>query len=86
MFRSIAIAAAALLATAAPAIARPADTEAAARRTEAASTLERVAANPATRFCVNETVTGSRITRKICHTRSEWIARGADPIEVLRAR
>lgn len=86
MFHSITIAAAALLATAAPAIARPADSEAAARKTAAAVALERVAANPTTKFCVNETITGSRITRKICHTRSEWIARGADPIEVLRGR
>ncbi len=86
MFHSIAIAAAALLATAAPATARPADSEAAARKTAAAVALERVAANPTTKFCVNETITGSLLSRKTCHTRSEWISRGVDPVDLIGRR
>jgi hypothetical protein len=32
------------------------------------------------RYCVLEVRTGSHITKKICKTRSEWIAEGVDPL------
>lgn len=41
-------------------------------RTERADTL---------RYCIKDTVTGSRISRKECRTRSDWLARGFDPLE-----
>jgi hypothetical protein len=45
-------------------------------------TKAEAAANPKVLYCVEGTVTGSRIQRKTCHTRQDWIARtGIDPIE-----
>ena len=32
------------------------------------------------RVCVVDTITGSRIPRKFCQTRAEWIAEGVDPL------
>ena len=34
----------------------------------------------APRYCVVETVTGSRIPTKVCKTRDEWKADGFDPL------
>jgi hypothetical protein len=37
-------------------------------------------AEKAKRYCVVDTLTGSRVQRKICRTRAEWIAHtGSDP-------
>ncbi|WP_404371074.1 hypothetical protein AB5I39_03195 [Sphingomonas sp. MMS24-J45] len=36
--------------------------------------------NPKTRYCVIETITGSRIPVKTCKTRDEWLDRGFDPL------
>lgn len=33
-----------------------------------------------TRYCVDETVTGSRIPYRTCQTRDEWLRDGFDPI------
>jgi hypothetical protein len=32
-----------------------------------------------TRYCVVDTLTGSRIPRRACKTRAEWLERGFDP-------
>ncbi|WEK01899.1 MAG: hypothetical protein P0Y59_09545 [Candidatus Sphingomonas phytovorans] len=31
------------------------------------------------KFCVVEATTGSRVAKKICRTRTEWLALGFDP-------
>ncbi|HEX8484099.1 hypothetical protein [Sphingomonas sp.] len=33
-----------------------------------------------TRYCVVDTITGSRIARRICHTRNQWLNQGSDPL------
>lgn len=33
------------------------------------------------RYCVEGKVTGSRITRKDCRTRAEWLEEGFDPLD-----
>ena len=35
---------------------------------------------PATRYCVVSEVTGSRLTRKVCQTRAQWLDQGFDPL------
>ena len=35
---------------------------------------------PKTRYCVVDTLTGSRIPTKQCRTRDDWLKRGFDPI------
>ncbi len=39
--------------------------------------------NPAkpTRYCVVATFTGSRVEKKTCLTRDEWLKRGFDPLQ-----
>ena len=32
------------------------------------------------RYCIVETLTGSRMPQRICHTRAEWLTRGTDPL------
>ena len=32
------------------------------------------------RVCIKEAVTGTRIARKVCQTRADWIAQGVDPL------
>ncbi len=32
-----------------------------------------------TKYCVMTAVTGSRMDRKVCRTRAEWLAEGFDP-------
>ena len=34
-----------------------------------------------TRYCVRDTITGSRIPQTACRTRAEWLARGFDPLD-----
>lgn len=38
------------------------------------------ASNAKTRYCVMETLTGSRIPSKACKTRAEWLVEGFDPL------
>lgn len=33
------------------------------------------------RYCVQGTVTGSRLSRKDCRTRAEWLEEGFDPLD-----
>lgn len=33
------------------------------------------------RYCVQGTITGSRLVRKTCRTRAEWLAEGFDPLD-----
>jgi len=33
------------------------------------------------RYCVVETLTGSHLRTKTCHTRKEWLAQGFDPLQ-----
>lgn len=57
-----------------------ADTKAPATSTE---TVEQISEN--TKFCVMVDTTGSRIKRKVCATRAEWIEReGYDPLTDLK--
>jgi hypothetical protein len=37
-------------------------------------------AKPATRYCIVDTYTGSRIPRKLCKTRDQWMDQGFDPL------
>jgi hypothetical protein len=37
--------------------------------------------NPKIRYCFIEDVTGSRIPRKSCKTRADWLAEGIDPLK-----
>jgi hypothetical protein len=37
-------------------------------------------ASPDQRYCVDVTVTGTRIPRRTCHTRADWMAQGFDPL------
>ena len=34
-----------------------------------------------TRYCVESVSTGSRIARRVCHTRAEWLRQGFDPLD-----
>lgn len=36
------------------------------------------------RHCVKDTPTGTRIERKDCRTRTQWLAYGFDPLEAMR--
>jgi hypothetical protein len=38
------------------------------------------AADP--KICVVDTLTGSRIAKKVCKTRSEWMVEGVDPLNL----
>ncbi|MEG3178105.1 hypothetical protein U1872_17825 [Sphingomonas sp. RB3P16] len=40
----------------------------------------RVAAPAAQRYCVVSDVTGSRIARRVCQTRADWLKDGFDPL------
>jgi hypothetical protein len=42
------------------------------------------AAKSARRYCVKETYTGSRVPKKSCYTREEWLNQGWDPLEVVK--
>ncbi|MEO9133023.1 MAG: hypothetical protein ABI240_17695 [Sphingomonas sp.] len=33
-----------------------------------------------TKYCVIDTLTGSHISKKTCHTRKEWLDQGFDPL------
>lgn len=34
----------------------------------------------AKRYCIVDTLIGSRVPKRICHSRSEWLERGVDPL------
>lgn len=72
--RITAIAAAtALIATSAPSFAMARDPEAKQEETTKADRKEK-------QYCVQAEITGSRVPRKVCKTRAEWIAEdGMDP-------
>ena len=73
-----------LLAVASPAFADVARTAAEPSNVELTSAVlvQAPKASPvkATRYCVTDTVTGSRIARKSCQTREQWIVQGFDPL------
>jgi hypothetical protein len=73
-----------LIAAASPAVARNDVPSAAstASTVAAASTETQVPAkaSKAKRYCVEDTVTGSRLPRRSCRTREEWLAEGFDPL------
>jgi len=33
------------------------------------------------KYCVVDTLTGSHVRTKVCHTRKEWLAQGFDPLD-----
>lgn len=37
-------------------------------------------ATPERKYCIVDTPTGTRVPRKACHTRAEWLDRGFDPL------
>ena len=82
MFKTIlfaAVASSAFLAT--PSIAAPAATPDGAR-IEATAPVTAAPAKRETRYCVIDTITGSIIPKKVCHTRKDWIdLTGQDPLE-----
>ncbi|HEX8388592.1 MAG TPA: hypothetical protein VF636_06215 [Sphingomonas sp.] len=74
----IAIAAAFL---AVPAVAQDQSQVQAATAVAPASTGGSAAKVKPTRYCYQDDVTGSRIQRKECKTREQWLARGFDPLK-----
>ncbi|PAX08685.1 hypothetical protein [Sphingomonas lenta] len=67
-----------------PAVAQP---EAAPRRPAIAAPAQ--AGGPATakketRYCVDDVVTGSRLRRRTCDTRANWLREGYDPLTDLK--
>ena len=67
---------AAVLGFAAPAMASAAERPAGAPPAPIASPTPQAE----TRYCVADIVTGSRIAKKVCHTRKEWLNQGFDPL------
>jgi hypothetical protein len=72
---------AALMSVAQIAVAEPAKTapEPATEQTEAVQAPAARTAKPV-RYCVVETLTGSRIPVKQCQSREDWMAQGFDPL------
>lgn len=66
----------AMLATAAPAIARDADP-----KTERPAATKSTKAKSDQRYCVEEAMTGSRIKHRTCLTESQWAAQGVDIVK-----
>ncbi len=62
-----ATAASLIIATAAPAMAR--DTA----PTPPAQSIEAPAPKAETRYCISDTISGSRLPKKVCKTRDQWI-------------
>lgn len=81
--KSILIAAAALAGvTAIPAIAMTTVTATTSRAEAGKAPLSH--ADPAQRYCVSDTPTGSRLPKKVCKTRADWVAEGVDMDEFDR--
>ena len=38
------------------------------------------------KYCIDTEATGSRILKRDCRTRSEWLDLGVDPLEVMKQR
>jgi hypothetical protein len=38
-------------------------------------------ASDSTRVCIRDTITGSRVPRKVCNTMKDWKAKGIDPFQ-----
>ncbi|WP_394653042.1 hypothetical protein [uncultured Sphingomonas sp.] len=57
----------------------PVDALAATGATAATAPQPKTVQKP-TLYCIRDTVTGSRIPRKSCKTRVEWMAQGFDPL------
>lgn len=75
-----AAAASLIVATAAPAMARDTAPSAPAQSTEAAAVK-----TDSKRYCVETMTTGSRLAKKICKTRADWIAdNNFDPLAPQR--
>jgi hypothetical protein len=49
-----------------------------------AGELRPKAGNPKTRYCVVTEITGSRLPRRQCQTRQQWLEVGYDPLNDLR--
>lgn len=82
MFKTIlfaAVASSALLAS--PSIAAPTGTPEGARIEVSTAPIAATPAKRETRYCVIDTIIGSHIPRKECHTRKDWIdLTGTDPL------
>lgn len=76
MFKVAMLASALALTMAGPAGATPREAPAAPSATATMSTK----ASDRQRYCIVDTVTGSRLPKRECHTRSEWQALGFDPL------
>ncbi len=66
----------AILAAAAPALARDADPKT--DRAAPAKATKSGKAKAEQRYCVDNTVTGTRISRRTCQTAAQWSAQGVD--------
>ncbi len=69
-----------LAAAAIGAQASAADTAATTAATASATAPAAQSAAKPKSYCVKEALTGSRLERKVCKTRDEWLAQGWDPL------
>ncbi|MEG3125709.1 hypothetical protein [Sphingomonas sp. GB1N7] len=73
----------ALIAVATPAfadVAKPMSDASAEVSTAPAATAAPKSAVKPTRYCIKETITGSRLPTRVCNTREDWLAQGFDPL------
>jgi hypothetical protein len=72
----------AIIATATPALADSARAPVEPTNTTTLAAVQAVNAKPvaAKRYCVIDTMTGSRLPYKTCQTRDQWLAQGFDPL------
>ncbi|GAA0440442.1 MULTISPECIES: hypothetical protein [Sphingomonas] len=73
---------------AAPAMAEPRTVPAPATTTttesvDTASTTSGTKAKRETRYCAETEITGSRLPRRQCQTREDWLRDGVDPLDYL---
>lgn len=72
---------------AAPAMAEPRTVPAPATTTtesaDTASTTSGAKAKRETRYCAETEITGSRLPRRQCQTREDWLRDGVDPLDYL---
>ncbi|MCG7348111.1 hypothetical protein [Sphingomonas sp. ACRSK] len=71
---------------AAPAMAEPRTVPAPATTTESADTASTTSGTKAkreTRYCAETEITGSRLPRRQCQTREDWLRDGVDPLDYL---
>ena len=74
------VAAAFCIVAAGPATAALLDPTGAPKAEKADDSTAQPAAESKTRYCIRDTVTGSRVPVKVCHTRKEWLDQGFDPL------